>query len=48
LAFSAGGDGGRKSPERPAQSIHNLWFRLSQCHRRVLSRTFNTNWKRPP
>src|SRR5262249_12501056 len=35
-AFSAGGDGGRTSPEFPAQFYTRFLVRLSQCHRGVL------------
>src|SRR5262249_8291090 len=35
--LSAGGDGGGRSPELPAQFYtQRFWFRLSQCHRGVL------------
>jgi len=37
VACPAGGDGGRRSPEHPAQFYtQRFWFRLSQCRRGVL------------
>ena len=44
---AGGGDGGRRSPELLTAQLYTrfFWFRLSQCHRGVLSRTLNTNWE---
>jgi hypothetical protein len=37
VAYSAGGEGGRRSPEFLTQFYtRDFWFRLSQCHRGVL------------